>query len=344
MTYAIYVTSNREYGFINQKNFEILRAGTIGEQLTDIAVDIDGNIFAVGFRTLYKVELDIGESGISASLITIGTLQGSASFNALEFNDKGQLFTANAEGFFEVDTQTASLNLIAPLPSASAGDIVFNQRTDDYYIAARDGSIYQWNEGAGAVIDTGFDVPESTYGLTIVNDVLHSFYSRDVKQIDLITGAENTIFNLDVSGSIWGTSAVPAQAAETIARLYLATFDRVPDAAGLQFWINVYRNDMELNEVARLFAQSEEFQQRFGTDIGNEQFVDVIYQNVLGRPGESDGVVFWRDALETGSQRADLLLFFADSAENRDRSEDIVSSAIGRLDPLAVFANYLETA
>jgi hypothetical protein len=44
--------------------------------------------------------------------------------------------------------------------------------------------------------------------------------------------------------------------------------------------------------------------------------VEILYQNILSRPGESAGIEFWLETLATGYARSNLLIDFATSAEN----------------------------
>ena len=49
----------------------------------------------------------------------------------------------------------------------------------------------------------------------------------------------------------------------------------------------------------------------------NQSFVDNLYKNILDRPGEKDGVDFWVGQLNSGVSRADVLVGFSESAENK---------------------------
>ena len=75
--------------------------------------------------------------------------------------------------------------------------------------------------------------------------------------------------------------------AARVARLYEAALDRLPDQAGLNFWIGAVQGGQPLSSLASGFLASPEFQSRFGgAGASNAAFVDQLYVNVLGRPGE----------------------------------------------------------
>ncbi len=109
----------------------------------------------------------------------------------------------------------------------------------------------------------------------------------------------------------------PTGNAENVSRLYLAAFGRAPDVAGLRAWANVIDSSfVPLSVVATSFAASPEFIGDYGT-LSNAGFVDRLYQNVLGRPGDTGGTQAWTGALSAGTSRGSVLLGFAESAENR---------------------------
>ena len=68
-------------------------------------------------------------------------------------------------------------------------------------------------------------------------------------------------------------------------RLYLAYFDRKPEAAGLDYWTTKLTAS-SLVSVSEFFAKSPEFRTKYGS-LDNGGFVDLIYRNVLGRTPDS---------------------------------------------------------
>lgn len=109
-------------------------------------------------------------------------------------------------------------------------------------------------------------------------------------------------------------------AADQILRLYRAVFGRIPDAGGFDFWLNRYREGEPLSDIAGEFAASPEFANRFGEDPTDEELIAALYQNTLGRAGDAGGVAFWLDRRATGMSTAELLIAFADSPENIERT------------------------
>ncbi len=117
--------------------------------------------------------------------------------------------------------------------------------------------------------------------------------------------------------------------AARVARLYEAALDRLPDQGGLNFWIDAVQGGQPLSALASGFLASPEFQARFGGATGdNGAFVDQLYQNVLGRAGEAGGRKFWVDSLNNGASRADVLVGFSESAENKAGTAALVQDGI----------------
>ena len=107
----------------------------------------------------------------------------------------------------------------------------------------------------------------------------------------------------------------------SIARLYQASFDRAPDLAGLNFWIDQWElSHLNLSQIADSFYQSVEFVQTYGSldDLG---FATLLYSNVLDRAPDQDGLAYWLGRLDDGMARSDVLASFSESLENKVNTE-----------------------
>lgn len=119
----------------------------------------------------------------------------------------------------------------------------------------------------------------------------------------------------------------PNDAVAQVYRVFEAGLDRAPDPIGLNFWAERVSAGTPLNAFADAVAQSAEFQARYGA-LDNTAFVQRLYQNVLGRTGEPGGVEAWVSALNAGSPRGDVLMGFANSAENAANNAAVVAAGI----------------
>lgn len=100
-----------------------------------------------------------------------------------------------------------------------------------------------------------------------------------------------------------------------IARLYDATFDRLPDVGGLAAWTEQLKAGVHLFTIAGAFAGSAEFQARYGA-LSNQAFVEQLYRFCLDREGDPGGIQTWVNALNAGATRAQILATFSESAEH----------------------------
>lgn len=105
-----------------------------------------------------------------------------------------------------------------------------------------------------------------------------------------------------------------------LVRLYTAYFQRMPDYAGLMYWYGEMYPDNGsggrlVNHVSESFAQSPEFITTYGA-LSNGQFVERVYQNVLGRAAEPAGRDYWMGRLNAGLIRGEMMIGFSESAEN----------------------------
>ncbi len=102
----------------------------------------------------------------------------------------------------------------------------------------------------------------------------------------------------------------------TIARLYLAVFQRQPDRAGFDYWTG---GTVPTAAIAAYFAHSPEFLSRYGS-LADAPFLVQVYQNVLGRQPDRAGREYWLGILARGVERGEVVLAFSESAEFRRRA------------------------
>ncbi len=86
---------------------------------------------------------------------------------------------------------------------------------------------------------------------------------------------------------------------EPILRLYAAFFNRSPDVAGARYWLSDIHDGQgaSLDLIAAQFALSREFKDTYGS-VSNEQYLSILYQNVLQRQPDPSGFQYWLGLLE----------------------------------------------
>jgi len=107
---------------------------------------------------------------------------------------------------------------------------------------------------------------------------------------------------------------------ENVAKLYVATFNRAPDSAGLDYWLN--DSGLDLEEIASsFFNQPETLSTYDGLD--NEAFVKAVYENLFNRTAEQAGIDYWVGELDAGRvAKAVFILAVINGAQDSEDSQD----------------------
>jgi hypothetical protein len=100
-----------------------------------------------------------------------------------------------------------------------------------------------------------------------------------------------------------------------VTRLYRAYFLRIPDHGGLTYWLQRRGQGVTLASISASFATSSEFRNRYG-GLTDDQFVTLVYANVLGRQPDGAGRAHWVGQLAQGLSRGQLMANFSQSSEH----------------------------
>lgn len=96
-------------------------------------------------------------------------------------------------------------------------------------------------------------------------------------------------------------------------RLYSKCFNRVPETSGLEYWTDVICNgEMSGAEVAKGFFFSKEMEIR---NLNNRQFLEILYQVMMDRPSDADGMAYWLDYMGTDIEKEHVFKLFVESKE-----------------------------
>jgi hypothetical protein len=115
-----------------------------------------------------------------------------------------------------------------------------------------------------------------------------------------------------------------------VARLYFGALQRLPDAAGMDFWMQQEQSGTSLSQIASAFTASKEFTDIYG-GLSNTAFVDKLYLNVQGKAPTPAQESVWVNQLTAGASRSEVLLSFTDSAEYKAASKTKLSVALDYL-------------
>lgn len=186
------------------------------------------------------------------------------------------------------------------IEGGAGNDVIDGGSGADIAVYAGNAASYQVTQSPSGYSVTG----GSDGGDTLVN-------------VERIKFADKTIA-LDISGT-----------AGQAYRLYQAAFDRKPDLAGLSTWIDLMDKGMSLQEVSSYFQRSDEFKSMYGASLSNQQFVDLLYRNVLDRAPDAQGYATWQGVLDAGTwTREQVLIGFSESTENQAKVIGSIQSGI----------------
>ncbi len=103
--------------------------------------------------------------------------------------------------------------------------------------------------------------------------------------------------------------------AAKVDRLYRTFFRRSPEGDGLNYWTQRRGNGHDLETIAEWFAESSEFQNRYGSGTF-EDFLDQLYLDLLGREPLESGKEYWLDRLRRGEvNRGTIVVHFSEGEE-----------------------------
>ncbi|MBY6122611.1 DUF4214 domain-containing protein [Mameliella alba] len=104
--------------------------------------------------------------------------------------------------------------------------------------------------------------------------------------------------------------------ADDVFRLYHAIFDRDPDPGGFEGWTGALAaGTRSFEQVVSGFMGAPEFTATYGAATDDTAFVTLLYENVLKRMPDPEGLAGWVARLEDGMSRVKLVMFFLASPE-----------------------------
>ena len=172
-----------------------------------------------------------------------------------------------------------------------SGYIIINGLSSNYKFKKIQGDIYKINTEIGLEDISNLDsIKFNNIELNIKDQIISVF--------DQITGVE------DYSSKVY--------------RLYNAAFGRFPDIEGFNYWLEMKKsNKNTYKQTAESFIASNEFKSRYGQDLNQDEYLDSLYLNILGRTFDEEGKSYWLNQLNLGHEtKGEVLMGFAESNEN----------------------------
>ena len=196
-------------------------------------------------------------------------------------------------------------------------DRLFGQNGNDQLQGGAGLDIFKGGSGndtlyGGSGIDQAyFTSNRSNFTQSTVGEVTTFTDNLGFEGTDQLTSIERAYFtdyyvNLTVKNES-AVSNIASSDLQQLQELYVAFFNRVPDADGLEYWIGQFNSGQSINQIAESFYNSGiAFSELTGISAGmtNTSFINVVYNNVLGRSSGADpeGLSFWTSALQSGAE------------------------------------------
>jgi hypothetical protein len=271
-------------------------ASTFGDTITGSS----SNDTVVGFVGHETVDLAGGEN----TLVLNST--------SLDFNGASDAQLANVQ-LVDLSAATAAVKLDLRQQS-EAIDVRASAHNDSITLGAGVATVYA---GAGSATITGgagsdtvdfaaargaFTVKGSAGNFTITDDA-------NFTHVQTISGVEHLEFaDMAVNLGIGQTAALLSPAdLKTLEELYVAFFNREPDADGLQYWMTQFHAGQSLTSIADgFYSAAVQYSDltHYSAGMSQADFVKVIYANVLGRSGATappdTDVNHWAGLLASG--------------------------------------------
>jgi len=218
-----------------------------------------------------------------------------------------QQLGAKTDYSFIVDLEKVKNNFDSSVPTYNVSNTYAKNLVGDVLTGAPkltqnsfDAKFYNLGGGRYGVQQKGKSTIDEITGVTSLQ-----FQDQAISLANDVAATFNQVKGInDVSGVVF--------------RLYNAAFARLPDANGLENWINGNKSGGQTYASSALeFSKSQEFKNRYGSNVSDTQYINTLYNNVLGRTPDPGGLSHYQGLLASGKDRGSLLLDFSESPENR---------------------------
>ena len=212
-------------------------------------------------------------------------------------------------------TGKGTYTISSSYPSANGATVVTGTVGNDTV----DGGVGNNLIDGGAGVDTvAYSGNRSTFSITHQSDGTYSVVDNagaagndTLSNVEQIKFSDVTV-NLTVQAK---ATSISTDSLNSLTELYVAYFNRVPDADGLSYWIDQLKGGQSLEQIGSSFyAAAIQYSALTGYSgtMTNADFVTLIYKNVLGRSGSTappaEDVNYWANNLATGHDTRGTLI------------------------------------
>jgi hypothetical protein len=305
----------------------------VGPQVMDMLNDANLGLSNVSVTDLFQDDAPHGTPTLYllSSIIHYTTLFGETAPNSVQIPDSVHPVIADnyqAIASWIADRQNADLPppIVDPFVETSddrpdgpfdGGDDASEDRGTDVMTGSNGNDLIRGESGLRG-IDGGNGVDtvalaghQSSYTLILGADVI------EIQRRSEPTDAATTLWNIErldfeeelsIIGAngmdlrlFDGMADLDSTSMAALTELYIAYFNRAPDAVGLFFWGDQLAQGTNLDRIAEAFFDQPETRALYGSLNDMSGFVTAVYQNVLGRDPDSEGMTYWLDVLDSAS-------------------------------------------
>lgn len=149
--------------------------------------------------------------------------------------------------------------------------------------------------------------------------------SRGVEGVDQLDAVEILQFadrTIDLR-SLDAAASVSSDQLGQLLEMYIAYFNRAPDADGLRYWAGRVADGMTFEAIANSFFEQPESAGAYPAGQTTVEFVTAVYNNVLDRAPDQAGLAYWVEDLDSGAVgRPDFVLAVINAAHSASGSAD----------------------
>lgn len=209
---------------------------------------------------------------------------------------------------------TTSYNFTTAAATVSVAQFVTGTALNDSFQSAGGNDTFDGGSGTDTV---KFNGNLSNYSITksgtsyVIVDASGTDGTDTIKNVESLQFSDKSI-NLTIKAT---TAAAPAADVTRLVELYVAFFNRVPDADGLSYWLGQMSAGKTITQVADAFySAGVQYSSLtgFSSSMSDGDFVKVIYKNVLGRTGTTAppdaDVNYWVGKLTSGADTRGSLI------------------------------------
>ena len=264
--------------------------------LTEFAVTLNSDLLTEGAESLTLTITDPRFGVVSKSAV-------------VRVNDASQTPTTSPDGTMGNDTIIGS----------AANDTINASAGDDLLLSTTGNDQLDGGAGVDQMAYSGslknFTVSKQTGGYQVKNGTAKSDSLMNIERLSF----DDFKVNLTVQAETAKSSIVNLHKLE---ELYVAFFNRIPDADGMEYWAKQMNNGTSILRIAESFYNAGVAFSKvtgFTATMSEADFINLVYRNVLGRSYGADleGLKYWTDQLMSGkATRGSLVVDILASAHS----------------------------